>query len=100
MVKLMVLYGAPADPAAFEEHYANTHGPLVDKIPGLRLFEAGRVVGTPDGGDPPYYRVAELSFDSAEALQSAMSSPEGQATAGDLGNFASGGATLLIVDVD
>jgi len=100
MVKIMVLYGAPADTAAFEEHYATTHGPLVDKIPGLRLFEASRVVGTPDGGDPPYYRVAELSFDSQEDLGAAMASPEGQATVADLGNFASGGATVFIVDVD
>jgi uncharacterized protein (TIGR02118 family) len=100
MVKLMVLYGAPADPAAFEERYAATHGPLVHKMPGLRLFEAGRVVGTPDGGEAPYYRVAELSFDSAEALREARSSPEGQETAADLANFASGGATPFIVDVD
>jgi uncharacterized protein (TIGR02118 family) len=30
MVKLTVLYGPPDDPAAFEDHYAGTHVPLVD----------------------------------------------------------------------
>jgi uncharacterized protein (TIGR02118 family) len=100
MVKVLVLYGPPSDPAAFDEHYANTHRPLVDKIPDLQLFETSRVVGTPDGSDPPYYRVAELSFESAEVLQAALSSPEGQETVGDLANFASGGATVLIAQVD
>ena len=100
MVKLVVLYGHPSDPAAFEEHYASTHGALVAKIPDLQLFEASRVIGTPDGGDPPYYRIAELSFESPEALQAALASPEGQETVADLPNFASGGATVLVADVD
>ena len=33
MVKLTVLYGHPDNPADFEEYYANTHMPLVDKMP-------------------------------------------------------------------
>jgi uncharacterized protein (TIGR02118 family) len=100
MMKVIVLYGPPSDPAAFDQHYANTHRPLVDKIPGLKMFETSRVGGTPDGGDPPYYRVAELSFESPEALEVSLSSPEGQETVGDLPNFASGGATVLIAQVD
>jgi uncharacterized protein (TIGR02118 family) len=95
VVKVIVLYGHPSDPAAFDEHYATVHGPLVEKLPGLKLFEVSRVVGTPEGGDPPYYWIAELSFESQEALQAALGSPEGQETVGDLPNFASGGATVL-----
>ena len=49
MVKLVVAYGAPQDPAAFEQHYASTHTPIVHKIPNLQRFEAGKVLGTPDG---------------------------------------------------
>lgn len=98
MVKVVVLYGHPSDPAAFEEHYAGTHEPLVAKIPGLRLFEASRVVGAADG-DSPYYRLAELSFESQPALQAGLASPEGQATVADLPNFASGGATVLFAEV-
>ena len=100
MVKAIVLYGHPADPAAFDDHYARIHAPLVDRIPGLKLFEVNRVVGTPEGGDLPYYRVAELSFESQEALQAGLSSPEGQETVGDLPNFASGGATVLFAEVE
>jgi uncharacterized protein (TIGR02118 family) len=49
MVKLVVAYGPPEDPAAFDTHYSSNHRPLVDKIPNLRRFEAGKVLGTPDG---------------------------------------------------
>ena len=35
---LTVCYGHPADPAAFDAHYASTHVPLVEKIPGLESF--------------------------------------------------------------
>jgi uncharacterized protein (TIGR02118 family) len=100
MVKVTVLYGPPADSSAFEDHYANTHAPLVAKMPNMKRFEASRVVGTPDGGEPPYYRIAELWFDDAEALQAAMGSDEGRATVADIPNFASGGATVVISEVD
>lgn len=98
MVKLVVLYGTPDDPAAFDEYYASTHTPLVHKIPGLRRFDAGKVLGTPDGSPAPYHLIAELHYDDPGALEAAMGSPEGQAAASDLTNFASGGATLMIAE--
>jgi uncharacterized protein (TIGR02118 family) len=99
MVKLVVAYGTPEDPAAFDAYYASTHTPLVHAIPNLRRFEAGKILGTPDGAPAPFYFLAELSFDSAEALQAAMGSPEGQAAGADVPNFASGGATLMIAQI-
>jgi uncharacterized protein (TIGR02118 family) len=98
MVKLVVAYGQPADPAAFDEHYASTHAPLAESIPGLRRFEAGKVIGTADGSPAPYYFIAELLFDSTEDLQAAMGTPEGQAAGADVANFASGGATLMFAE--
>jgi uncharacterized protein (TIGR02118 family) len=98
MVNLVVCYGAPDDPTDFDRHYAETHIPLVHKIPGLRRFEPGKVVGTPDGSPAPYYFIAVLSFDSGEDLQAGMASPEGEAAAADVATFASGGATLMIVE--
>jgi uncharacterized protein (TIGR02118 family) len=100
MVKIIVLYGAPADPEAFEAHYADHHVPLVHKMPSLRRFEAARVVATPDGGEPPYYRIAELWFDTAEEMQASLATPAGQAPGDDVPNFATGGATVLIAAVD
>jgi uncharacterized protein (TIGR02118 family) len=100
VVKIIVLYGHPTDPAAFDEHYEGVHAPLVEKMPGLKLFEVSRVVGTAEGGDLPYYRIAELSFENQEAHQAALGSPEGQETVADLPNFASGGATVLFAEVE
>jgi uncharacterized protein (TIGR02118 family) len=100
MVKVTVLYGPPADAAAFEDHYANTHLPLAAKMPNVKRFEASRVVGTPEGGEAPYYRIAELWFDGLEDLQGAMGSEEGKATVEDIGTFATGGATVVISELD
>ncbi|HWE33815.1 MAG TPA: EthD family reductase [Solirubrobacteraceae bacterium] len=98
MVKLIVAYGPPADPDAFDQHYESTHKPLAEKIPELRRFEAGKVLGTPDGSTAPYHLIAELYFDDVPALQAAMGTAEGQAAAGDVANFATGGATMMIAE--
>jgi uncharacterized protein (TIGR02118 family) len=95
--KLVVLYGPPEDPAAFDAHNTQTHAPLADKIPGLRRFDHGHVLGSADGSEPPYHYMAELHFDDADALASGFASSEGQAAGADVANFATGGATLMIV---
>ncbi|MEA2467083.1 MAG: hypothetical protein QOJ57_1209 [Thermoleophilaceae bacterium] len=100
MVKVTVLYGPPADAAAFEDHYANKHLPLAAKMPNVQRFEASRVVATPDGSEAPYYRIAELWFNSTDELQAAMGSDEGRATVEDIGTFATGGATVVISELD
>jgi uncharacterized protein (TIGR02118 family) len=43
--------------------------------------------------------MAELWFDGAEELAASMGTPEGQAAGGDVANFATGGATLMIAQV-
>lgn len=99
MVKLVVAYGAPEDPSAFDQHYTDTHVPLAQKIPGLRRFEWGKVLGTPDGSPAPYYYMAELWFDAPQDVEAAFASPEGQAAGADVATFATGGATMMIADV-
>jgi uncharacterized protein (TIGR02118 family) len=98
MIKLTVLYGHPDDPEAFEDYYANNHMPLVAKIPNMQRFESGRVA-TPDGGEPPYHRLAELWFEDASVMQESLDSPEGRDATGDLPNFATGGATIMVSQV-
>ena len=100
MVKLVVLYGRPEDPDAFERYYADTHTALVKAVPGLRRFEAARGVAAPDGTEVPYQRIAELTFDDLEALQAGRASDQGQAAANDIRNFATGGVTLFIAEID
>ena len=100
MVKGTALFGHTEDPDAFEQNYANTHVPLVEKIPNLQLFEPSKIVATPDGGEPPYYRIGELYFEDMEQMQAGLSSDEGQAVVADMQNFATGGVTMFISDID
>jgi uncharacterized protein (TIGR02118 family) len=96
MFKVTVLYGHPKDVDAFEKYYAETHLPLAGKINGVARIEITKIVGTPDGSTPAFYRMAELYFTDEEQLKTSMGSLEGQATAADLANFATGGAQFMI----
>ncbi|MGH3434911.1 MAG: EthD family reductase [Sciscionella sp.] len=97
MYRLIVCYGHPEDPAAFDEHYSTTHRGLAEKIPGVVEFHAGKC-SSMDGSQPPYYLIAELVFQSNESLLAGLGTPEGKAAAGDVPNFATGGATMLVTD--
>lgn len=98
MAKLIALYKKPADAAAFDAYYYSTHVPLAKTVPGLRSYEVSTgAIGTP-AGEAPLHLVAILGFDSMAAIQAALTSPQGVATAGDLGNFAQAGVDLLMFD--
>src|SRR5436309_13596972 len=97
MAQVLVLYHDPADPAAFDRYYRETHIPIAQKIPGLRSYSISNGSVQALAGSAPYL-VAILNFDSMADLSAALASPEGQAAASDLPNFASGGATLLVYD--
>jgi uncharacterized protein (TIGR02118 family) len=99
-VKFVALYGPPADPAAFDRYYAETHVPLAHQLPGLRRVETAQILGTAQGGTAPYYRTAELWFDDIGQLQAAAESAEGQALVADVANFATGGVTVLVARAD
>jgi uncharacterized protein (TIGR02118 family) len=97
MATLLVLYKTPTDKVAFDKYYAETHIPLAKKVPGLKKYEISQGAVSGPGSDS-IHLVATLTFDSMVALQAGLGSPEGQAAAGDLPNFASGGADLLMFD--
>ena len=98
MARLVVMYKTPKDAGAFDEHYVRTHAPLARKIPGLRTYEVSRGPVSSPTGPSGLHLVATLHFDDVAALQAALSSPEGQAAAADLGNFATGGVELIYFD--
>jgi len=95
MAQRLVLYNAPANPAAFNR-FCHQHIPLAQKIPGFSSGPVQAVAGTAP------HLIATLQFDSLADLNAALASPEGQAAAGDLSKFASAGAgagaTVLIED--
>ena len=95
MIKLTVLYGQPTNKEAFEDYYANTHLPIVAKMSGHTRAEFTIFMNQSDNSSA-FYRMAEFWFPNPEALQQTMASPEGQATAADLANFATGGVTVLV----
>jgi uncharacterized protein (TIGR02118 family) len=95
--RLIVLYRAPEDPAAFDEHYRDVHTPIVQRYPNLRDLKVSRADGVA-GRSPDYYLVSEMAFDSRADLDAALASEAGMESGRDLRNFAAAGATLLIVD--
>jgi len=99
VIQLTALYGHPQDTAAFDRYYAETHGPLATKIPGLKGYIANKPTAINPNEKTPYYLIAELYFDSMESLQAAFQTPEGKAATADVQNFATGGCTLVTGEV-
>lgn len=96
---VMVLYNHPKDTAAFEKYYAEKHVPLfashAQEI-GVTRAELVKYTATGDGKAPTLYRVADLRWDSKEAMEKGLATPGFKAVARDLANFATGGWTVLI----
>ena len=94
--KLVVLYGTPDDPDAFDAHYRAVHVPLVEKIPGVQRWSMAKFVGAADDGDVPYHLIVELHFADPDALQAAFATDEGKAAAADYGQIAPPGSRMFI----
>ncbi len=99
MIKLVVLYRKPADVAAFDKYYNETHTPLARKLPGLKKLEVCRFFGSP-GGEPKFYLMAEMYFESKDALFAALGSPEGKAAGKDVMSFAGDLVHMMFANVD
>jgi uncharacterized protein (TIGR02118 family) len=100
MVRFLVLYDTPRDPAAFERHYREVHIPLARKLPGLRRYTLSRNA-VPVRGGMPFHLVAELEWDTMDDLRTAFGSPQGQATAADVAELApEGGVRSMIFEVE
>ncbi len=97
MIKLIALYKKPADVEAFEQHYANVHLKLVEKIPGIRKTEWTRITASPTG-EAPYYMMYEMYFDNMDAYKAAMRSEENKAAGKDLMSFAKDIVTVMVAE--
>ncbi len=100
MIRLLVLYGHPTDPDAFNRYYREKHVPIARQMKGLKKWTIGKVEGTPGGDKPPYYYVADLYMESREEFERLLASPEGQAAVADVPNYATGGVTFLYTEVE
>jgi len=96
--KIVVIYPRPTDLEAFEKAYVDEHVPIaMEKIKGVTKFVATRVLGTPDGSTPPFYRIAELHFPSMEALQESAASAGTQEAVAHAFAISSGGPPIILV---
>ena len=101
MAKIYAMYKHPADAAAFDRYYYGKHVPLAKTVPGLSSYEVTRgPIGNVSGGSSPYHLIATLTFPSPAVISAALTSPQGQATAADLANFASGGVDLFVAETE
>lgn len=94
MIKLTALYKRPQEVEEFDRHYNDLHLPLVRKYPGLRKLEITRITGAPIG-ESKFHIMAEMYFDSKEAMDAALASSEGKAVARDLMSFAAPFVTIF-----
>ncbi len=100
MVRLLILYGHPEDPEAFDKYYEEIHMPLARRMQGLKKWTLGKVLGTPDGGPSDYYYAADIYAESREAIEAILETPEGKAAVQDVPNYASGGVTFIYTEVE
>ncbi len=90
MFKLYAFWTAPPNPQdadAFDRRYREGHAPLAAKIPGMAKLITSRTDVGLEGGEPAFFRVAEMIFDSREDLERAEHSPEWLALREDSGKM-------------
>ncbi|MCB0077888.1 MAG: EthD family reductase [Anaerolineales bacterium] len=97
MYKLVAIYRTPADSEAFDRHYAETHSPLMDAVPGYERIEVSRVTRPLMGDD--FYLMFEMWFADKEALKTALRSPENAAAGKDLMGFAGDLVSVFTAEV-
>ena len=99
MTKVLFLVRRRPDltPEQFQQYWRETHAPLAAVMPGLRRYVQDHVVVDPSQEPPAYDGVAELTFDSAEAFQAALASPEGAAVLADVPNFLDPDAIRVLI---
>ena len=89
MYKLYAFWSAPKseDTDAFEEHYTQIHGPLAAKVPHIRSLATTRTPAGLEGGEPAFFRVAEMIFDSKEQFEESTESSQWQELRADAGKL-------------
>ncbi len=97
MVKLVLLFRHAARGNNFELRYTRNMS-LLRRLPGIQDVRIGEVLGGP-AGDAPYFRTVEIAFESFEALDAALLSPQGVAAGKDLIDYAGENVEILFVDV-
>ena len=92
MIKYVALYRVPDDAADFDRNYFGTHVPIVNDTPGLIRTEIAKVTRMMTG-EPAYYLLAELYFDSTDSMKAAFKTAPWQESGANLQEW--GGMSLV-----
>ena len=90
MVKFVVVLYRRADvpPERFHDNLRHEHGPLAERIPGLRRYVQNHVRPDPTRPHPGWDAIVELSWDDGPAMEAGWRSPEGRRATEHLREFA------------
>jgi len=89
MYKIVALWSAPkpGDVDAFESYYREVHVPKATVVPGLKGIALTRIDSGLEGAAAPFYRVAELIFESPKAMEESSQSETWRAMREDAGQM-------------
>ena len=90
MIKfVVVLYRRPDLTAEqFRDNLRHEHGPMAERIPGLRRYVQNHVADDPTRAHPGWDAVVELWWDDREAMEAGWRSREGERATAHLAVFA------------
>ncbi len=71
----------------FSAHLRDVHGPMAERLPGLRRYVQHHVADDPTRRDPGWDAVVELGWDDRDTMERAWQSPEGRTATDDLSAF-------------
>jgi uncharacterized protein (TIGR02118 family) len=77
MASVIVQYSQPEDPEGFAAYYRDSHLPLADELPDVVSVKASRILGTPRGGEAPYFLQTVLTFESMEKMGASLQTEAG-----------------------
>jgi uncharacterized protein (TIGR02118 family) len=89
MLKFVVVLYRKPDLSA-EQFHANLreeHGPMAERLPGLRRYVQNHVVPDTNRQHPGWDAVVELFWDDRAAMEAAWRTPEGQRATNHLAEF-------------
>ena len=80
----------------FRRYWREVHGPMGERMPGVRRYVQNHAAT--DGA--PYDGIAEMWFDSMEAMQAAFTSEAAQEAARDVPNFLASQQVVMVEEVE
>lgn len=97
MIKFIILFQQPTDADRFEQVYQDFLA-LVERMPHIIRRQVVHITGSPQG-NPSFYRILEIYFESPQQQQAALMSKIGQEAGQELGRLPRGTFQLLYADV-